>query len=490
MFHLAAFQKIKSINRVDLNVIMNLLFLSVWVALYVAGLMHYSGSWLIYTEFSAVFLLMLISGFYRQVSYGYLFLVVMLWLGFWLKLTTHMLFDYPFGEPIGYFNGTSERWDGVLWVATVGSIGVLLARFLYGFTGQSSIQLIGNKFKAPAWYSTSRQWIWALVISFCVILATANITMGIQQSGLVPRTIMLWPLNALVYWLLNSGLSLAVATLLWWDIAFRKNISFVVYFVLFEAFTSTVSILSRGIYLFHVVPQFLGLYKNRCLILAWSRRNVIAMTMAFFVLFAISNPLVNSLRGYYYSNVLPTWQFEGGQSSALLRFAVDRWIGAEGVMAVSAYPKKGDDLFLKALVERGEIGKSTVYQEVCQSHYRFMDMKKFQFASLPGAMGFLYFTGHAWVVLLGMVLLVLIVLVSEGLVSKFTSNPLISALWGGVAANAVAQMGIAPRGLLIYFFEQCCGIAFICFIQSNLFSIILQKLHALISGKRGLNDGR
>jgi hypothetical protein len=470
------------LNQRFLNSIVKWLLLCGWFALFIGGVIHWSGSWLAYTIFSLVFLAMLVSGFYRQISYGYLFLVVMLWLGFWLKLTVHLLVDYPFGEPIGFFVGTPSAWDEVLWISTIGSMGVGVARLLYGLAGQPPSMLSQNVFKVPAWYPATRRWIWGGAVFACVGLAIINASLGIQQSGLVSNVILLWPFNAIVYWLLASGLSFGIATLLWWDMSLKRNISFVVYFALLEAYTSTISLLSRVIYIFHVVPLFLALYKNRNVVQGWSRKNTIVVSLTFIVLLATSNPLVNTLRSYYYFDVIPALAFEepglatglATGLAGLAKFAVDRWIGVEGVMAVSAYPNKEVGLFVRALAERGEIGKSTIYQEICKSHYRFMDMNKFQFASLPGATGFLYFTGYLWVVALGMVVLVLAVL---------TSNPLLSALWGVTAASSVAQMGIAPRGLLIYFFEMSCGIATIWFIQSELFSKMLQKYRVLSSVK-------
>lgn len=476
--------------KFSLDLTIKWLLLAIWTSLYIGGITNYTGSWLHYTVFSFVFLAMLISGFYRQVSYGYLFLVVMLWLGFWLKLTIHFLIDYPFGEPIGFFDRAPFAWDNVLLVATVGSAGVILARLLYCFSKQpSSIFVQNSTFLVPSWYVEKRRWIWAGLMFFCISVAVTNALLGIQQSGLVSNIVLLWPLNAVVYLLLASGFSFCVATLLWWDIALGRKVSKMVYFVLLEAFSSTISILSRGVYIFHVIPQMLALYKNKQLVLGWSRKNVVAVTVVFVMLFAISNPAVNVLRSYYYSNNTQEFTFGDSRAAvgthgwAFVKFSVDRWVGLEGVMAVSAYPQKGNDLFLRVLTERGEVGKSTIYQEVCQAHYRFMNMKKFQFASLPGAMAFLYFTGHLWVVAVGMIFLVFGLLFSESLVFRLTSNPLLCALWGGATANAVAQIGIAPRGLLLYFFELVCGVMAICFVQSEFFAKFLQRSNTFIKMK-------
>ena len=43
-----------------------LLLLCVWSLLFIGGLVNYTASWLIHTIFSVVFLVMLISGLYRQ----------------------------------------------------------------------------------------------------------------------------------------------------------------------------------------------------------------------------------------------------------------------------------------------------------------------------------------------------------------------------------------------------------------------------------------
>jgi hypothetical protein len=478
------------ITRVGFDSILKWMLLSGWFLLFLGGIVRYPGSYLTYMMFSVVFLAMLISGFYRQVSYGYLFLVVMLWLGFWLKLTVHLLADYPFGEPIGFFGGTPAAWDAVLPVATIGSLAVMTARLIYSWAGAPSVMLTQNiKFKAPVWYVGVRKRMWAGMALACIGLAIINASLGIMQSGLVPSTILLWPFNAVIGWLIAYGLAFGIATLLWWDIALGRNVSLVVYFVLLEAFVSTISLLSRGAYIFHIVPQFLGLYKNRKQVIGWSRRNIIAVSITFVVLFGLSNPLVNILRNFYYSGVPLSFVNKSseltGNLGKLAKFSVDRWIGVEGVMAASAYPKQGGDLFVRALMERAEIGKCTIYQEVCQSNYRYADMQKFQFASLPGAVGFLYFTGYLWAVALGLLVLVLAMLSSEGLVFRITSNPLLSALWGGAAANAVAQMGVGTRGLLIYFFEMSCGIAVIWFIQSEWASMGLRKFSALNSAKSG-----
>lgn len=470
------------VGKLSIDSIVKLLLLCGWGALFFCGVTHYSGSWLIYTLFSIVFFAMLMSGMYRQVSYGYLFLVTMLWLGFWLKLTIHLIVDYPYVESIGSFDLTGAAWDEVLNLAIIGSLGVMAGRVSFQLL-RKDIPKLGTQCEAqtvvPFWYPSNRRWVWAAFVFVCIGLAIINASLGIFQIGLVPKTILLWPLVAVISWLMGNGFALGVATLLWWEIGIGRNISSVVYSILLEAFCTTVSTLSRGAYIFHVIPQFLALYKHRQFVSGWTRRKVMPVCVVFIALFALTNPLVNSLRSYYYSNIIPSGSAGsmGGGVVALARFAVDRWVGLEGVMAISAYSKKGADLLSQGLLERREVGKDTLYVEIVRPvYYGVIDKSKFEFSEIPGAIAFLYYGNQFWIVAFGMFLLVFFVLASEALVLKLTLNPLVGALWGGVAANAVAQMGVAPRSLLIFFLEMISGIAAICLVQSAWFSGVVARL--------------
>ena len=81
------------------------------------------------------------------------------------------------------------------------------------------------------------------------------------------------------------------------------------------------------------------------LLSGWSRKNTDTVVLVFLVLLAISNSVVNQLRREYYSNA-PAWALGeerykiGLEVRSLVRLSVNRWIGAEGVIAVSGYLEK------------------------------------------------------------------------------------------------------------------------------------------------------
>lgn len=523
-----------------------------WLALFTGGLLTCSGSPLAYILFSLSSLLMLASGVYRQTSYGYLFLVIFLWLGFWLKFTIHTILDLPYGEPIGAFNQSKQSWDEVLLVGTVAHIGVFFGWAFYRFAiGKSTILAVVNK-PAPAWYPAARKWLWALMLLCLIGLPAANSIYGIMQIGLVPRTLLPWPLNAVIGWMVSMGLAMGIATLVWWDLGMSKSSFAPVSIILAEAVISTTTLLSRGVFIFHAIPTLLALYKNRPeLIRNFRQWSLFLLLFALF--FGFSFVSVDALRSYFYPDVrysttanqirltrLEVLQGaivreEGNKKAGqavddvlsklyteqkqlekpapaqpavterivvaappppptsvaslssrtgevvvrFLQLAIGRWIGLEGVMSVQAYPDKSAGTLLQAAKEKRDAGSITLYQKVSNSHYRWTDSNVWQFASLPGAAAFLYYSGSMWVVLFGMSLFSAVVLMGEYLIFRVTGNPLLCALIGLTSANTVAQLGIAPRQDLPYYFMIGSGIFMIGIIQSGVFTLLLGKLRLL-----------
>lgn len=528
----------------------------VWLLLAIQGLALYQGAKTVYVLFSVSSLILLGSGFYRKVSYGYLFLVVFLWLGFWLKFTVHGILDLPYGEPTGTFNGSKQSWDDVLLVGAAANVGVILGWIVYRFAVGTSTISNGEGGTTPAWYPAVRKWLWALMLLCLIGLPAVNSMFGIMQIGLVPNTLLPWPLNAVIGWLVSIGLAMGIATLVWWDMGILKSGFFPVYAILAEAAISTTTLLSRGTFLFHSIPELLALGLNRSeLMRNFRQQRLLALLFAAF--FALSFVSVDLLRAYLYPDVRYTTtanqirltrlevlqgaiaREEGNQKAGqpvdkalsdlyeeqtrlkqapatmpevsqrivvaeppvsaaplvslsrriedmgtrFLQLAVGRWIGLEGVMAVQAYPEKGASTLLKAAKEKREASKTTLYQEVSKSHYRWTDSNVWQFASLPGAAAFFYYSGSMWVVLLGMSLFSAAVLMGEWMIFRVTGNPLLCALIGLALANTVAQFGIAPRQDVPYYFMIACAILIISAVQSKFFASLLQGTRLRTMGR-------
>lgn len=605
--------------------------------LLIAGLNNYPGSKPVYILFSAMFWLMLLTAFGKRTHYGYLFLAIALWLGFWGKITAHLILKYPYVEPIGRFDGSVAAWDGVLWVSIMTSIGVMLGKFLFALMRKKYSRVASiDCLIVPPWYPAIRKWVWPFALVSVVGIAVLNLILGIHQIGLVPRTILLWPLNALISWQVGIGSALLITVLLWWEVSLKKSIAVSIYVVLVEAITSSATLLSRGVSIFHSLPQLLALFENRRWVAGLSRVKILVLGVIFVALMVVSISGVTTFRAYMYphaggfttedqkrltrlevleggiarvkiliaqgepqeghlrellaekvqlekqnklarlevldggtarvkiliaqgepqeghlrellaekaqlekslskneaksdlviagvntknegmtqetknktksdvvvaddemnkvKNIARTvsstdsllenknklisemlFQIGTGALPRILSLVIDRWIGLEGVMAVSSYPEKSSSLLIDAAIEKREIGKPTKFQDICNSHYRWVDANKWQFASLPGAAAFFYFSGSLWVVLIGMAMFVFLLQLGEQLVFTLTSNPLLCSLFGLTLANSIAQFGITPRQDIPFYSMILVFVLLVSIMQSGSIEELIQKV--------------
>lgn len=476
-----------------------------WVSLFLSGLQHYAGSKTLFTLFSLVSLALLLSGLYRTVSFGYLFLSIFLWLGSWFKLAANLLLfhHYLFAEPVGNFDGSPAAWDGVLAIATVSCMGLVLGRFLYLGLNSSRVVRVAIPC-APDWYKSSRLVLWSFAFLIIIGVPLLNVLWGIHQVGKVAETILPWPLNALIAWTLNIGSIMLLSVLLWWELAEEKNQARgCIYLFLVEAFTSSVSVISRAVFLFHVIPPIFALSRAGNLVRGSKTRQKIVFLGLVLALFVGSLLLVSKMRDAQYLGSLSTptpapklvagsrdamaWQPVKAASDAkaipvsswrpelLHQLFVGRWIGLEGIMAISSLDEKGHALLWEMMTEKRENGKVAAYQEVSKSGYQTPDAK-YQFASVPGIAGFLYYSGSLWMVFAGMMGVAVLVFLSEQIIFWLTSNPIICSLYGMFLANTIAQFGVTPRQDAPQYLMIYAAIVAVWFVQSKHFVWLLFQI--------------
>ena len=551
-----------------------IIFSLIWSLLFSVSLMKYQGSAFAFTLFSFSFLILLFLGFYKNKSYAFMYLAVFLWLGFWVKLVAHLLLDYEYIEPIGVFSGSTGEWDQVLWVSTIACLGVIIGRFLYAILNFKVADDNQNNNVYPEWYPTIRIKVWALFIVIVILATVSNTVLGINQIGLSPRTILPWPLNALISWIVSIGGVMGLTTLIWWDISLKKGVYPALFAITIEAFISSISLFSRGVFIFHSIPQFIALYKNK-LLDNFSKKRLAIVGCCVLIFFVLSLAIVSVLRANFYSqdgittttksqislnrlevlkggiarvkklirqggdhkahlaellieqeglqmkvsnstsdfrlklikenedtreipdsindkNVIIDhqvqfdrinesvalkefyYQLTQGVFLKVLALSVDRWVGLEGVMAVVSYPNKGRALIIDTFIEKRTPGEVTRYQEIANSKYQWVDSNVWQFASLPGAVAFLYFSGSFWIVLFGMILFAFLVQFLEFLIYKGTRNPILCSLLGVSLANYVAQFGIAPAQGSVYLLMIFVGVLTIAIVQN--LKLITNKL--------------
>jgi hypothetical protein len=392
-----------------------------------------------------------------------------IYLGFFTKICLHSIFKYPFSEPTGDFTGLVREWDDFFCVASVGAVAIggfaiLLDKIVTRLPKSSSIHLTESmlkffsKFKVPLFF---------ILLFFITTITVMNIKLGMTVSGLAAITIFPWPINALVGFSLYMGFVILICVFASLELRVFNSLKYALFLFYFEGFAVSISILSRGMFLFHVLPVLIFLFFHRknikMSLIRWGA--VLSATM---ILFLISGLLVTKARSSLYDgyNLNPaeysqkrifsitegdkrliTSEFLNSFLSQISRLVVDRWIGAEGVMAVVSYPDKSFELIPKTIFRTPKPGEKDVFEIINKNIYPIST--KYVFTSLPGPIAFLYYSGRLEVVFVGIcVLLALMVLIQQAACWIF-NNEFFSYQLAFFLGITFMQFGISPRPIVV-----------------------------------------
>jgi hypothetical protein len=471
------------------------------VALPAAAAPRYPGSVFSFLLFQVSYSALLLLAIPRPRRYAYTALAILLFLGFWAKFNIHSIFDYAFQEPIGSFDSSGKSWDRAMTVASAAAIGVVLARLAQlawdrrrDRAQSRTVTPPGCRtFRIPGWYPSHRRSFWLGTAAVGIALAAANATGAFYETGVDPRIMLPLHLNVLIGWGVELGVALWIAMLIHWEeMATSESPGRALMAPLIEAPVTTVSALSRGIYLFHLLPYGLVLLDDRQdLWRKLSGRRLGALAALTLIGFVLSLGATSALRLAVYPQAAPiptgsapTLDVQqrvaaatsrsteptsrtttdsprlpaarvfnlavvaasrfGSQRVAFMVHQVftlftDRWTGLEGVMAVSSHKKLGWSLLSSALEESPGTGQHAKYQLIAGANLVYANYPGFTFLSLPGVVGILDYSGSLLVVLLGMALITSVLLTLEWLTLHFTSNPYLAAVTGVAFANELAE---------------------------------------------------
>lgn len=414
---------------------------------FVTGINHL-GSLYAYLLFTILANALLLNGLRKQALFFDTFIGVFLWLGFWLKFSIRVAFaDGQFHESVGAFDGSAEAFDEALVVASCGFAGLLAASlirqrlFRYPDNAPSCASL--GLFQL---YENYRKPFIALFLLLVLMVAASNIWLGIYQRGMVVQTVLPFGLNGMYKWLLQFGLASIAALIIRFEIELNRNISlFAVFPPLLECLFSNVSLLSRGMILNATALGVGGLRNLRAMKV---RIDPFLMTVAiitFVALFAASVFAVNYLRASslkYSANALDTAQ---NMTTPLF---IDRWVGIEGVMAVSSSDRLGWDLWREGWQEKFQEGKLSLYdRHFIDSPYTNpnIDKSRHHFISLPGVVAFFYYPGSLWFLFLSLSALGAGAALFEWLTFRLAGqNWVLCSLFAQVVAFRFASFGYVP----------------------------------------------
>jgi hypothetical protein len=422
----------------------NMIFTIISISYFLITLMLvsvYPGSPRVYITFNLIYLFIFLIGFYGKFSWVYFFLS-----GFWLlaypiKVGLKLLNQVVYVEPVGLFDYGGDAYNDALSVAIFGALGLALSKIF--LAGHGSQLIFARNLKSK---SGSALEIWLYLVAL-FIASFGNFVLKIFQVGIMSQVVLPFKLTAMVFWMFNLGFPVWLSFILWRTKCARSQcINKLFLLTLASGFLISCSLLSRSPFIFIVAPMCIILIVIARTTSVITSRSIVVYLFLFFIAILSSLILVSELRRVAYTEILsqsvsihdensnralpelrvvPKQRTESEDRSVYLSqikgLFVDRWVGFEGVAAVSAYHERGWDLFVEASLEPASKGSHGLYQHIAESPFIKMtesDAAVFSLGFLPGIVAFAYYSGHLWFVTIFVFFVVALMLLIENIAKR------------------------------------------------------------------------
>ena len=416
----------------------------------VAAGMSYKGNVMIYVLFTLLANTLLFNGFRKRSIYFDTFIGVFFWLGFWLKFSLRIVFaSGQFREAVGAFDGSALAFDHALIISSCGIAGLLVAGLIREwFFVYPEEPIACARLGLFLFYQSFREYLIGLFILVVVLVAVSNAWLGIYQRGMIAQTILPLGLNGVFKWLLQFGLASISALIVRFEMELNRNLTLLTFSpAILESLFSNVSLLSRGM----ILNSSALAYGYLRMISAMRHRiapaSIAFGAIAFAVFFTLSVYAVNHLRAISYWGESKGAPVAVAQAMATPLF-IDRWVGIEGVLAVSSSKKLGWDLWREAWKEEYNERQLSLYDRTfIDSPYANpdADMSRNHYVSLPGLVAFLYYPGS--LVFLFAVMLACALMASSLEIATYRfcgRNWILCSLFAQVIAFRYASFGYVP----------------------------------------------
>lgn len=437
----------------------------------------YIGESYIFIWFTITSNVLLYFGFRRNAIFFDTFIGLFLWLGFWLKSTIRIIFlDSKFVEGIDNFIIPAKTFDEALFVSGMAFLSLIIASYLrekFLFKYPKKIKEEENGLFL--FYKNNRNKILISYFFLFVFIGFTNSYFGIYQRGEIVETILPYGLNSLYKWLLLFGLASFSALILKYEfILEKKTIYLVPFLALLETCITNISLLSRGMIL-NSTSLGLGMIQQLKLSsIKTNKRFWFIMSALFVVLFLISVISVNNLRESKINAAsnnpgVNTVSINDSVNNIKILF-LDRWVGIEGIIAVSNKENKSWDLLKEAISEKYDENKMSFYDSnFISSAYKNTNMNVNHYVTLPGFIAFFYYSGQIWFLCIVLIILGLLASTIELFAYKFSSNNFIfAALIGQIIAYRYSHFGYVPGQSYLLFGSILLNV-FIFFIFNKIF---------------------
>lgn len=424
-------------------------------ALTMAAFANYPGEKWIYLLFSIISNALVFFGARSRAVFFDTFIGLFMWLGFWLKISARLVFfGGGFYESVGAFDGSGHEFDQALIATSAAFTGLLLASWVrerWFFTYQQ-MQPKVVQHGLQKFYQNHRAlalWFYAFLV---LGIGVSNIIWGFYQRGAIPRNVLPMGLSGVYTWLLLFGLASFSSVILHLEMRLSGKVIPIVGLAFFECFVTSVSLLSRGMIL-NGTALLCGVYASaRALRIRQTVWLWMVILAVFGSLFVASVLAVNHLRSAEDPGTLATTVNLHVIRTSTSSLFLDRWVGMEGMLAVTSSPDKGWDLWSRAWKETYGRNLGFYDANLIESQYIHSDLTKARPVSLPGIIAFFYYPGSIPFLFASMFLLGLVGSAIEWIVFKVGGqNLILCSLLAQVVASRYAHFGYLPKQSYLLF---------------------------------------
>lgn len=394
---------------------------------------------------------------------------ILVWLGVFLKAASFCFTGRGLRDPTGVFSGTLAQWNDLFYVSICGGMAFIATFFIVDFfvddgeTSKGQIYKVDNQLHAPV-----KSYFYLIFFAALSAVTFANIFYGITISGLASVTHLPMKLNAISGWMIYLGFSLILCVLFYRSLSNRRYFNLCLILVFAEGLFCSISIISRGLYLFHVVPTIAILLLNRKILqLNYGKLALICTIFVSGLFFNVG--FVTHIRGYLFNryafhaeqyavpiaNIFTTTTSDAkmvddahnaffiSTVKVISDLAVNRWVGLEGLMSIVSYEEKSTDLLTESLFRVPKIGEQDVFSKISGFSYDAKN-SKISFAFIPGPFALFYYSGQLIIVFLGIFALCMFLFLCDQMVWKFLKNPFVSYQMGVYLGVSASHFGLSP----------------------------------------------
>ncbi len=463
-------------NKVTLTGYFGLLLVPFIAVIFFFGFNSYIGDKNLYIYFTLISNFSLYYSFRSSSTFFDKIFGLLFWLGFWFKFSLQISFlQNSFPEGVGLFDFKPYSFDKLLTICLIANLSFIIAsnvkqRF---YTYKCNINNFSSKNSAIIkFYSQKKKKIILIFLITFVLLSLLNLKFIFFQRGILPATQLPFMLNNFINWLLFFGFASFSSLLIYLEFCIKKkNKNSLIYLGFLECFTSSISLVSRGM-IFNgfslLIAHYQNLMNNNIRI---KKFLFLKYLIILFFMFLVSLIIVSEIRqskNYKIShdahNFLPNLNIDTNKDTNkekikkninsfideinhIIFLIGGRWVGTEGVMVLINNNDKGFELLKNSFDEKFNMSNSFYENQIKKSYYHYKndEINNTYTVYTPGIVGFLFYSGSAIFLFVSLFFIIILCNILEFLAFQLSDkNIVFTAIIGNILAYRLIHFGYMP----------------------------------------------